>query len=162
MSATAYWSWLSAERKCFDFVNKALGTVEGIQGYKPEDFPRVATLSSECNNWMFEISGGDSPFIRSPSEQGNTRALWMQATFKGRFTERDLAQRVACAVWDVLPSGESTDPTLAGIAQIQPTAYPSVVSDVVELTSDLAVGGEARVWIVTIPCWVVFGYLEQV
>lgn len=161
MTTPAYWSWLSAERKCFDFISSTLGTLEGVSGFKPEDFPRVATLSSECNNWMFEISGGESPFIRSPAEQGNSRSMWMNATFKGRFTERDMAQQVACAVWDVLPAGEETKPLLAGIVQIQPTAYPSVVSDVVELASDLEVGGEARIWIVTIPCWVVFNYMAQ-
>lgn len=161
MSDTAYWSWDAAERRCFEYIQRVLGTLEGVQGFMPEDFPRTATVPSECNNWTFEISGGDSPFIRSPQERGNTEAMWMLATFKGRFTERSLAKRVACALWEALPAGESDDPVLAGIAQIQSTGYPQCTADVVEIAADQEEGGETRVWVVEIPCWVVFGYLEQ-
>lgn len=162
MSNTPYWSWVSAERLCFEYLNKELGTIEGVNGFKPEDYPRTATLSSECNNWMFEMSGGESPFIRSPVERGNASMLWMLATFTGRFTERDVAQRVAMAVWSILPAGETTDNKLTGIVEVQPTAYPSVTPDTVELANDLEKGGEQRIWVVKIPCHVVFEYLPQI
>ncbi len=161
MSESAYWSWDAAERRCFEYINKTLGTLEGVQGFMPEDFPRVATVPSECNNWTFEISGGDSPHIRSPQERVNTKSMWMNATFRGRFTERKLAKLVACAVWDELPAGAADDPVLAGIAEIQATGYPQITADVAEIAADQDEGGETRVWLVEIPCWVVFGYLDQ-
>ena len=161
MSNTAYWSWDAAERRCFEYLQKVLGTLEGINGFMPEDFPRVATAVYECNNWTFEITGGEQPHTRSPQERGNSKVMWMSATFRARFTERNLAKRVACAVWEALPAGADDDPVLAGIAQIQPTGYPQLTPDVQDIANDQEEGGETRVWLVEIPCWVVFGYLDQ-
>ena len=164
MTTNAYWSWDAAERRCFEYFQAIIGGLEGVTGFMPEDYPRWATTAEECNNWAFEISGGDRPHIRSPVERGNARTMWMMATFKARFTERQLAKRVACLAWDALPAGVAdvaTYPMLAGIAQIQPTAYPQLMADVQEIANDQDEGGETRVWTVEIPCWVVFDYMDQ-
>lgn len=164
--ATAQFDWQSAERKAFNYLQKKLGGLENVQAFCPE-FPLTINDSSvDLKQWRFEVSGGENVNFTQPSQRGQLTSWWMNAMFEGRFVNRSLGQKVAGIIKDILPAGQTgTDEDeinlLQGVQQIAYTQHPSLTRETIYLDNDNLTGGTIRIYLLSVPCWIVFENMEE-
>ena len=54
-------SWEHVERAVFDYLVQATGAEEGVNAFRPWDWPReLVSPGSDFAQWSFQISGGDT------------------------------------------------------------------------------------------------------
>jgi hypothetical protein len=160
---SAQWAWQTAERRCFDYLQTKLGTLENVGGYLGE-LPRVALVDDQLNEWTFRISGGGNVHVPPPGQRPT--AWHNEAMFEGRFTDRSLAMQTIGILRDSLPAGEdfADDATaLAGVQKLYFTAHPALDRGTVEVDADgAATESIIRVWTVTVPMAVAYNNQPQI
>lgn len=116
-------AWENAERGCWEYFNRVLGTIEGITAFDGDNMPRtVPGDGADFFIWTFKINGGAVEAFR----QDRTEILggnWHMNAVLDLWTTSDaLAKRLGGIILDALPvTGGDVD----GIAQLYPTAWPS-------------------------------------
>lgn len=161
---SAQWAWQTAERRCFDYLQKKLGTLENVGGFLAE-YERDALTDTKLNEWVFRINGGTNVHVPPPA--GRSTAWHNEALFEGRFTERSLALQTIGILRDSLPAGDATPDdaaTLAGVSKLYLTAHPSIERGTLDVDAD---GDEVsqsmiRVWLVTVPMAVAYVNQPQI
>lgn len=160
--STAEYSWQAAERKIFDYLLGVLGSVEGVEGYMPADYPRLANRSDGVNQWTIRLSGG-------PNDNANVNTVWhFEGVVEGRFTERALGMRTAGLIMEAIPAGalwKTRFPAhdIDGIHEFSINEKPQLEPSTVEVDTELGdSGGEIRVWELTVPIHAVFGNLDRI
>lgn len=172
MGKSFRYAWSTAERRCFDYLVKAAGSLDGgeevseainkqgvnSRGYIGE-FPLLAAAPTELVEWFFEINGGGNVHYVQPSERGKVTSRHKEARLEGRFTERSKAQEFAGILEDILPAGQVDG--IKDVQQINLTSHISITRETLELGNDLSSGGMIRVWYLRAPMWVVYNVTEQ-
>lgn len=148
------YAWEKAEASCFQYLIGRLAAQENVVGYLAE-FPRtLPDNATDVQMWMFAMNGaGPVPVIQNRESVKPWSSWTMGAIFRGIFTDRTTAQRVAGRIFDALPVDAGT---LNGVARFTIDGMPSLERDVIQLAPDLSTGGETRVWKLEIPMYVVF------
>jgi len=163
-------SFLNAERRCFDYLNYHMGSIEGVTGYIGK-WDRKTQNENELvpmREWYFAITGdggGNIAAMISPSERPK-KAWAASAIFKARFTDRKTALLVVGMLIDILPAGfggdtdQDAELMLAHIQHFGPqdNEIPAITEDVFTIGDT---GYEQDGWLVEMPLQVVFGLTDE-
>ena len=155
------YAWASIERGCFEYFQRALGTIEGVQGYTVDDLPR--TMPSDAEDyflWSFKIDGGSEVIQRGDRSQLINGAWKMDATFQAWATTDYLAKQIAGIIIDALPVLPTDG--VDGLARLYHTAWPSREWVLRNVLSDDRAGDERRFVQLTIPMECAFGNTGQI
>ncbi len=151
--ANAQSAWDNAETRCYEFIKERLDGESGVTAYKPDDgLPRTISAPSEAEMWTFEINGGS----RVLQIQTAPACCWsMNAMFRGVFTSRSRAKRIAGLLMDILPPPRNS---LTGVQKLHAAegSGPSIMRGTAIVANDQDQGGEIIVWQLEYPMDVVF------
>lgn len=161
---TAEFAQETAERRCFEFLLKKLGSIRNVNGHLGE-FPKdIYASAAKANEWHFELGGGEG-VAHSPNERPMA-SHHMQAQWTFRSPSRELCLRMLGLLRNILPAGEDVDGAeLEGIQEFARDAEPGAPERTVILVRTGAAGrrgGELRVWQVVQPLYVVFNNQERI
>ena len=147
MAINAQNAWRNAEQRLFEYLETVLGGERGVTAYSPDDgLPRKANAVEDLEMWTFEMQGGGE----ARRQQTKPMQGWqMGCTFRGIFTTRERAQRIAGLIMDQTPV--SSADTITGVLYFTIAANPIMQCSVAQLANDLTEGGEVRVFTLEIP-----------
>lgn len=143
---TAEFAWSSAEMRCFNYLNRKLGTIPEVQGFIGS-FPKEITATEKLALWTFDINGGgDVVQIAGGNRPG---ASWhFDARIRGCFTERKTAQEFCGRILDILPYDKvQADVLMDGILRFYIQSNPNLDQDVMPIMDDATgEGGDYPIW----------------
>jgi hypothetical protein len=155
MSAGFAHSWATIEAGCFDYLGRALGTIEDVQGFRVDNLPR--TMPDDGTDffiWSFKIDGG-SDVVQRPNRNQVIGGAWkMAAEIVVWATTDALAKRIAGLVLDALPA---TGGDVDGLSRLYYTAFPTREWVVRGVLNEDRAGDERRFVQLTIPMECAFG-----
>jgi hypothetical protein len=143
---TAEFAWESAERRCFNYLNKTLGTIPDIQGFIAT-FPKAINATSSLVLWTFEINGGGG-VVQIQANQAPSASWHLGARLRGLFTERTTAQEFCGRIKNILPYEiRFPDPLLENILRFSIADNPTLEQDVIPIQDDVSdIGGDYPIW----------------
>jgi hypothetical protein len=160
MSASFVHSWASCERLCFDYLQTALGTIEGAQGFTPENFPREMTGDeSYWFIWTFRISGGAMDVQRQARTEATGGVWHMDAEFTALCASDAVAKQVGGTVVGALPVADTDVP---GLSRLYATQYPAIERVVKSLLNGENAGQEKTFFEVRVPMRAAFSNIDEV
>jgi hypothetical protein len=118
------YAWENAQRGCFEYFNKLLGTLEGISAHTITTYPPVLPdLEDKTFIWKFTISGGPITVFRQTRKEILGGAWKMNAVFEAVFNSEITARSVAGSIMNALPVLQ-TD--VEGLARLYPVSWPEI------------------------------------
>jgi hypothetical protein len=160
MSEVYTYAWESAERRCFEYLNKIIGTVDGITAFQFDNMP--ATLPSTLDDvliWEFQINGGAVAVSRPDRTHVVDGAWHMEAMFRAVCFKDKWARYVGGILFDNLPA---TKDDMEHVARLYATQYPSRRRTVLRILGDADSGQEDRAIELTIPMMCAFYNAPQI
>ena len=159
MSNPFLYAWQTVETGCRDYLNTALGTIEGIQGFTEQDWPRtVPSNGDDFFIWRFGINGGGEVVQRNSRATVIGGAWHMDAEFMAICSTDAVALAVAGLVIDALPA---TSADVTGLARLYFTEWPSRQRIVQNLLNDENAGQEQIFYELRIPMSAAFSNTAQ-
>lgn len=151
-------SWSACERHCFSYLQTALGSIEGVNGYTIETMPReMASAEDYYYIWEFSIGGG-SMDIQRQSRAEIPGGVWsMDAIFTAICSTDTIAKQVGGTVIGALPATGSDVPNLG---RLFATSYPSIQRVTRSLSNKENAGQERVFFKVDISMRVTFDNME--
>lgn len=154
------YSWMSVERGCFEYLNRVLGTIEGVQAFPMKDMPR--TMPSDGTDffiWEFSINGGAIPVQRQQRGNLELGAWQMDASFRAICTTDDVAMLVGGVLVNALPATSADN--INGLARLYPTEFPSREKTTERVFNTDRAGDERIFFEVTLPLVAAFSNVER-
>lgn len=163
VSDSPEWAWDTAEQRCFDYLNKVLGSIPQIESFRGA-LPRLASRPDALIQWAFAINGGANVLIPPPEQRGNIRTWHNESAIVGRFTDRRTALQIIGLVRKATPAGTRPGqaPEIEGVQSLYILAHPQVSQITVELESDLDAGGLVACWSIFIPMAVCYDNQDKI
>ena len=152
--SSAVQAWKLAEEGLFGWMQAVAGSDYNKNAFIAE-FPKDFDYMNERYMWAFSIMGGGTPldFDINMNTPGGCGEFGMSAQLVGVFQDRAEAQDFAGVLMDNLPLPENTIDT---IYRFRISENPMLERDTLPRKSDLAVGGDIRVWKLIIVFEVIF------
>ena len=151
-------AWEAAERKCFDYLQAALGTIEGVHGYTPDTLPREMTGDEDdFFIWTFRISGGAVDVHRNVRTEIVNGCWHMDAEFMAYCVSDPMAKSVAGTVMGALPVLPAD---IEGVGKLYPVSYPTIERTTRSLVNNENAGQERVFFVVTIAMKCAFSNME--
>jgi hypothetical protein len=157
MSSFRY-SWQAVERRCWEYFNRILGTIEGLTAYSMRDLPKTLP-DANSYIWRFSINGGTKTVMRQTRDQVVNGSWLMDATFEAWGLDDDAMMLVGGMI-------EESTPVLAtdgipGLARLDAVGFPSREPDMINLGGDDNAGQGTLCVRLTIPMRVAFGNIND-
>lgn len=151
-----YLAMRAAEKRVAQALAEVLGSLEGLQYFEPQDFPRGydAAVNDQWT-FSFERSAYDDDFHRSPAQLLDVGTFADTGLFIARRMTRDDAMRTRCYAASIFPySGGNVQQ-----AQLMSASLDGVTAEIITDTADGA-AGQQRIWEVRIEILVIYGWEE--
>jgi hypothetical protein len=149
MSSKFFQAWNNVERGCFEYLARALGTIEDVQGFTVDTLPRVMPADVEDYFiWTFKIDGGSEIVQRNSRSQVVNGAWKMDAQFTAFCVSDYTAKRVAGIIIDALPCDHRDG--IEGLARLYQVSNPTRQHVLRNVESDERAGDQQRFVEITI------------
>jgi hypothetical protein len=159
--STFLYAWETVERGCFEYFQRALGTIEGVQGYTVDNLPpSMPDDAASYFLWTFKIDGGGDVIQRNDRTQLPRGAWKMDAQFQCWASTDYLSKQITGIIIDALPVLASDG--IEGLAMLYHTAWPSREWVLRPVVSDDRAGDERRFVQVTLPMECAFGNTNRI
>jgi hypothetical protein len=153
------YSWDSIERGCFEYINRVMGTIEGVTAYTLDTFPR--TMPSDDADffiWHFSINGGAVSVFRNDRTKLPGGPFEMDAEFMASCSTDRVAKLVGGILLNALPANNAD---VAGLGRLYNTEYPSRERTTKPVLNPTRAGDERIFFDVTVPLRAIFDNVER-
>ena len=157
MSSFRY-SWQAVERRCWEYFNRVLGTIEGLTAYSLRDMPKTLP-DANSYIWRFSINGGSKSVVRQTRTQAVNGTWLMDASFEAWGIDDDAMMQVGGLIEESCPV-LSTD-GVPGLLRLDAVGFPSREPDMIRLAGADDAGREILCVRLTVPMRAAFGNINE-
>ena len=159
MSSDFTYSWHAVERGCFEYLNKALGTLENVQAFTLDDMPRtMPDDGADFYIWHFMINGGAKNIQRQNRALIPSGAWEMNAEFSASCSTDYVAKLVGGIIENAMPA---TSADVDGLALLYNTEFPSRERVTRNVLNEDRAGDERIFFEMRIPMIAAFGNVDK-